>query len=176
MTHRKQTVLVGKTSLSDWGLAENGVPQGSVLGPLLFQIYINDISTSILTCFRLLFADDLQIYFSFPIDKPVESIALIRADIDRIFNWSRANSLTLNASKTKAIFFGHRHFLSQIDLTALPSICGDIPLVSSVTILGSTMDSLMTWEPQVTSVLNKVNRCTGSGVWQNIPTKSSFPS
>ena len=135
------------------------MPQGSVLGPLFFLIYINDINSSILSCSRLLFADDLQIYLSFPLENLEENLALIRADMDRIFEWCAKNSLTLNASKTKAIIFGHRSYLQRLppDLRSIPSSFGGVPLVTSVKNLGIIMDSTLSWEPHIAATIKRIN-------------------
>ena len=157
---RKQSVMAGRTDHSDWGTVENGVPQGSVLGPLLFLIYINDIGSALSpTCRRLLFADDLQIYYSFPLDRLDDMIACIESDINSIAEWCLANSLTLNSAKTQAIIFGHHTYLNSISstLTSFPCCLGEVPIVDTVKNLGILMDSKLSWEPQVTSTINKIN-------------------
>ncbi|CAG9136268.1 unnamed protein product [Plutella xylostella] len=92
---RTQTVVVrGYESLNYY--ADSGVPQGSHLGPLLFLLFINDITSSIRHCKFALFADDLKIY------KKIESrndMELIQSDLNSISTWCNNNSMVLNAGK-----------------------------------------------------------------------------
>lgn len=91
-----------------------GVPQGSILGPLLFLIYVNDMPQFIRDCLLVLYADDTQIILTGDIDeidemtRQAENI-LINAKI--YFN---GNGLLLNENKTQCIFFGSRQYISRI--------------------------------------------------------------
>lgn len=83
-------------------IARSGVPQGSVLGPLLFNIFINDLCEVIQHSKCLLYADDLKIYRA--IKSPTDCI-LLQSDIDRIHAWCLANFMKPNPSKIRAVSF-----------------------------------------------------------------------
>ena len=79
-------------------------PQGSILGPLLFMIYMNDLPKLSLTSNILLFADDTVLYYS---DKCVKTLYnTVQRDLDMVINWCSFNKLCINSNKTKATFFG----------------------------------------------------------------------
>lgn len=111
---RSQSVtLNGESSLEKELI--RGTPQGSVLSPLLFSLFINDISDG-LTCDYHLYADDLQIYASSPISKLDECFERINRDLTQIRLWTAANGLLLNAGKTQGIVI----YKYQIDTGNLP--------------------------------------------------------
>ena len=101
---RSQRVIVDGLN-SEWREIQAGVPQGSVLGPLLFLIYINDITTGIASdCF--LFADDSLLLEE--VYSPDRSAQKLNIDLQVISNWSDRWLVTLNASKTKTVTFSSK--------------------------------------------------------------------
>jgi hypothetical protein len=78
------------------------VPQGSVLGPLLFNIFINDLCTAIEYSNFLLFADDLKIFRA---KNSADDWILLQSDINRIQDWVSSNGMKLNIGKTRVIAF-----------------------------------------------------------------------
>ena len=94
-------------SSSKLSCIHSGVPQGSILGPILFSIFINDIVSCCRSSSIHLYADDAQIYLSRPLGLIEDLSYRINADLRRICNWSDLNHLMINTSKTKAICFHH---------------------------------------------------------------------
>jgi ribonuclease P/MRP protein subunit RPP40 len=80
-----------------------GVPQGSVLGPLLFIIYTNDLPRSIKTAKSIVFADDTTVYASS--SSLTEVVNIINHDLGCLADWFRANRLSLNVGKTHYVLF-----------------------------------------------------------------------
>lgn len=97
-TGRSQAVKDSDGNLSKWLSTSAGVPQGLILGPLLFSLFINDIGNKITNSRRPLYADDLQIYRSCAADEIDDYIARINEDIKAIHEWAGNNLLKLNLS------------------------------------------------------------------------------
>jgi hypothetical protein len=83
-----------------------GVPQGSILGPLFFLIYINDIIHVSKILDFVLFADDTNIFFSHK--SPAQLIQILNDEIKKLTEWFKSNKLSLNLTKTKFIVFKPR--------------------------------------------------------------------
>ena len=94
-----------KSSTSSFIDVNIGVPQGSVLGPLLFCIYMNDLKDHLLDnrIFRLLYADDLQIYMRIPSSEIANGISYLLQSDKIVAQWAETNCLSLNTKKTQAI-------------------------------------------------------------------------
>ena len=102
LSERLQCVKIRQT-VSDFKRITCGVPQGSVLGPLLFLIYINDIYKSDPTAAFHLFADDTALFCA---NKNINQLKNnIKTSLDNIANWLKANKLTLNVDKSKLLCF-----------------------------------------------------------------------
>ena len=144
---------------SGWASVTSGVPQGSVLGPLLFNLFINDISHNLTTKF-LLFADDTLIYQ--PIQSPEDELAL-QGDLNELSRWSDTNGMLLNIKKTKVLH------MSRAKKRNVPQtyFLKDTPLsvTESYKYLGLTINSTLTWSDHINAVVCKANRTLGF-IWQ----------
>ncbi|XP_071581375.1 uncharacterized protein [Temnothorax nylanderi] len=122
LTGRSQAVIDDEGNLSDWIFTSSGVPQGSVLGPLLFSLYINDIYKILRYASHMIFADDVQIYRLCSPANILQALELITCDANAIFDYANTNGLKLNATKSKVIIFGSQAYINTIDLSSLPPI------------------------------------------------------
>ena len=135
-----------------------GVPQGSILGPLLFILYINDLPECLVNCSIGMYADDTVIYFS---DfSPVEIKRAVQDDLDRIAQWMDTNRLILNQSKTKGMLFGTRQKLDNAAFDIMLS-GNKIERVSKFEYLGVTLDDQLSWKDHITSLSSKASKRLG---------------
>ena len=155
LTNRSFIVNVGKESSSP-GELSCGVPQGSILGPLLFLLYINDMPQAV-NSELLLYADDTcLIYMGKNIQKIEEQL---NSDFTSLCEWFIDNKLSVHFSeeKTKSILFGtKRQLKDQRDLNLK---YGDIEIKQycRVTYLGCILDNILSGEHMAAKVLNTVN-------------------
>ena len=155
LTNRTFLVNV-ENELSSPGDLSCGVPQGSILGPLIFLLYVNDMSNSV-DCDLLLYADDSCLVFTSP------DLKDIKANLNRNFNslcdWFVENKLSIHfgEDKTKSIVFGSRRKLKSIDPIDIHR--GDIKIkqYNKVTYLGCELDHNLSGESMATKVLGKIN-------------------
>ena len=100
LCNRKQYVDFNN-NISDTKFLTTGVPQGSILGPLLFMIYINDLANASTFFKIILYAEDISLINS----SPIYNSTIINAELNKIYWWLCMNKLSLNISKTKYILF-----------------------------------------------------------------------
>ena len=109
LSDRFQQVLIGDSSSSPLPVS-SGVPQGSVLGPLLFLIYVNDIDDSLLHWKLFKFADDMKLSLHFPAsDTNFSRRFLLQQDLSSIQDWCSKWLLNINCSKCVCLHFGHNN-------------------------------------------------------------------
>ena len=154
---RSQQVAIDD-QLSDILEPTCGVPQGSILGPLLFLIYLNDLpySSNILN-FRL-FADDTKIFFSSPNLTDIQDN--INAELPYVTNWLYTNKLSLNVDKTKFVLFKSPTKREAIDLHVVLAN-SIIKRENSKKHLGIVFDSDMSWKTQCMNVTLKISKAIG---------------
>ena len=89
------------------------MPQGSVLGPLLFSIFINDLPSVLTRTCHILFADDLQLYHSFLPTNIDQEIEFINLEVAAIVKWANEKELTLNPTKMQVMFLGSEQYIAR---------------------------------------------------------------
>ena len=145
LTNRQQATCVNGV-LSDWLTVLCGVPQGSVLGPLLFLIYTNDLSNAS-NFYINLFADDTCLSICH------ESLTTLNMqcniESERIDKWFRANRLTTNAKKASNFLLSHCANVSHTTNFRINMGNVELKRVSSVKYLGVFLDDMVTWSDQI---------------------------
>ena len=135
-----------------------GVPQGSILGPLLFLIYINDLPNALESSFPIMYADDTNIFHSGTNITEIENA--LNNDLGTLSNWLSVNKLSLNLSKTHTMLFTLNGRLKQykpiikINNTELES-------TNSTTFLGVIIDQTFTWAKHLTHLTSKIAKSIG---------------
>jgi Reverse transcriptase (RNA-dependent DNA polymerase) len=142
---------------SEFLAINSGAPQGSVLGPLLFSLFTNDLCRVVLGSRYHVYADDFQFYSSDRKQNFTESVARVNQDIERIRHWAIANGLVLNTNKTQSIVICRNK--NGIPFPQPKLSLGNTEICYSQTVknLGIIMDERLTWLPQVALVHKGVN-------------------
>ncbi|KAF7253392.1 ERI1 exoribonuclease 3 [Varanus komodoensis] len=147
---RFQKVVLGDHVSTSWQLC-HGVPQGSILSPLLFNIYMKPLGEVIRRCGlrNHQYADDTQLYLSFSTN-PGEAVAVLNRCLAEVREWMRANKLKLNPDKTEVLLVGGLGFgEGGFDLVLNGAT---LPLRDKVCSLGVLLDPELSLEAQVTAV------------------------
>ena len=155
LSDRKQYVCVSGATSSP-GFVSCGVPQGSILGPLLFLIYVNDMSLSIdHDCKLILYADDSAILFSHTcVDFISKKLGKV---LESCSDWLVDNKLSLHLGKTECMLFGPKRKLGKVEHFSI--VCKEHVIKASqqVKYLGLYIDAKLCGESIVSSIVQKVN-------------------
>ena len=158
LTNRSQYVIYNSQSSSLLPIF-TGVPQGSILGPLLFIIYVNDLY-SITDLQLIMYADDTCVISPFVLK--YDSKNNINNRLQKIASWLASNKLSLNVEKTKCMLF---HFKQKrIEHAQIPHISINekpLKLVTSIKFLGVYLDENLSWEQHINHTANAISKVNG---------------
>ena len=151
LSSRKQRVVLGG-KYSNWQDVTSGIPQGSVLGPILFTIFINDMPDTVKSCMKL-FADDAKIFKAI---ESVEDFDMIQNDLNTLFKWSQIWQLPLNLDKCKGIHYGknnpgHNYTIGNKPLT----------IDTEEKDVGVLFDSTLEFRSHIKKMIAKANQRVG---------------
>ena len=158
-----QSYLTNRSQYVDWNGCKSsraplmtGVPQGSILGPLLFLICINDLPAAASKLKCIIFADDSNLLIK---GNNLEELqTCLNSELEGISNFFKANGLKLNANKTKVICFRKKSLQVDYESTEIYLDGVKLKFEEEASFLGITIDSHLTWESHCNKVANKISR------------------
>jgi hypothetical protein len=154
LSNRKQKVKVNN-SYSETLPIHSGVPQGSILGPLLFLIYINDIALSSQTINIDLYADDSTMYKS---DCSIHKIeANLQENLNEITRWCKLNNMSLHPGKSKCMLMSTKYKIMNAQELQLSIENISLENVKVHKVLGVLIDNTLSWKNQISKVCSKLN-------------------
>ena len=164
LTHRTQRVVLEGMASSSKSVT-SGVPQGTVVGPLLFLIFINDMPSYIQHSQIRLFADDAVLYKTI---KSKEDSTLLQQDLDNLLRWESQWQMSFHPDKCKVMNVTR----SRTPKESIYNIRGQaLETVTSAPYLGVTIDNKLTWTEHIDKLCKKANRTLGF-LKRNLKTKN----
>ena len=157
LSNRKQCVSI-RGSCSNWSDITSGVPQGSVLGPILFITFINDLPESVLSSV-FMFADDTKLYY--PIKSPQDNL-IMQQDLDNLVEWCEKWQMFFNIDKCHVMSLGHSPVLCDYTLNSSDSDL-DTPItrVEEERDLGILFTPNLKFDKHISNIIRKANNLIG---------------
>jgi len=156
LTNRKQCVYLNGV-YSSLKPIDCGVPQGSIVGPLLFILYINDINACSDVLNLILFADDTSLFYSNA--SICELVRIVNEELLKLSDWFRANKLSLNAKKTCFMMFGSKVIANDQLIFKLDGFILD--RTPCTKFLGVYLDEKLKWTQHLNHITAAISRGLG---------------
>ena len=145
---------------SSWNKIKCGVPQGSILGPLFFLIYINDICNASTISEFILFTDDTNIFFSG--NKLASLVNVINSEMKNLSECFFANRLSINVHKSNYIVFTPRQMRQTLDFSLAIEINNHkLKRVKETTFLGVILNEKLSWKSHISYIVRKISKSVG---------------
>ena len=153
LTGRKQRVVVNH-EFSDWIEVLSGVPQGTVLGPLLFLIFVSEIPDLVKSHISL-FADDTKLYSTCSKNE-------LQDDLDKVVDWTNQMQMSFNAGKCKVMHLGKENPVKQYTMLNSDNERCVLSEAKTEKDLGVIIDNRLSFTEHITAQVNKANRALGA--------------
>ena len=155
LSERSQLVRI-KSKFSSEAIVRIGIPQGSVLGCLLFLVFINDLPKYLSNCHTVLFADDTNLCFRG--QSLSSTISLCNSELQKFYDWTVANRLTVNYEKTFYMIISTRNVSNNDDI-----LINRNPISSTDThkFLGVIIDKNLKFDTHISEISNKISKSIG---------------
>ena len=154
LSSRQQRVVIEGCE-SEWLPVKSGVPQGSILGPLLFLLYINDMPDVVSSSHVALFADDAKCYRSI---NNVDDCIKLQGDLDKLFKWSTVWKLKFNVKKCQVLSISRSMCKHSFNYSLSGTV---LDRTESFKDLGVTISQDLSWGTHVSSLVSKCNQTMG---------------
>ena len=155
LTNRRQRVMVDGV-YSSWKAVSSGIPQGSILGPFLFVVFINDLPDD-LTNMVYMFADDTKVFAKVSTDEERQSL---QDDLDKLMQWSSTWQLEFNISKCKVMHLGNENHNFSYNMGSSPPLTQlESTLVEKD--LGVYMDNELSFDHHINECVKQANKTLG---------------